>query len=379
MTLKHFKGLDELRALCALGVVVFHIESVKHIFHFQSLADYRFNSSLGFYGVQCFYVLSGFLVSFLLFDEKRQEGTISLSGFYLKRFLRIAPIYYGILFFAYFIFRHLNPTPAWQPVESAYTWPSLQLHLIFLPQVALDKYPFLMGASQLWTIGIEMQFYLIWPLLFLLLSPRPLLLFFLSYFGFYLYRIAFRLFEKIPFLYSETLFNAFNDALMHLQIRPMIVGAFAGWLLYTQKTKILKLIFHPVSQVLAGAGLACCYFFFNPFKYKIFQNFPPEPFLFAIVILNLCANPRPLWQLNSKFLGECGKFSYGIYIFHLVFVHFFFGWMMKLEFSKTIPLLFNIALYFLVFGSTLGLSYLSFHFIESPILKWGKRFTLGKG
>ncbi len=366
---RHFAGLDELRALCALGVVVFHIETLKKISGQFSFAELPVITGMGYYGVRCFYVLSGFLVAYLLLEERQTRGSVSLSSFYLKRFCRIAPIYYLVVLFTFFIFPSINPLQTSMNVDRAYTWPNLGLHLAFLPQVGLEKYPLLIGATQLWTIGVEMQFYLLFPLLFLLGRRNLPLLFFICYFGFYFFRLFYRGLSFLDSPFLMTGLNFINEIVAYIRIQPMIVGAFAGWILHAHQTKILKVVYSRTMQIFILGTIATFYTIFPSYNYPFFQRFTPEPFVFSILILNLCGNPHGLIHVRSKFLNQCGKFSYGIYVYHLIFIEIVLGILLKYRLFESSSFLFNLILYSAVFSTTLLTSWVSFRFLEKPILK----------
>ena len=85
---KHFPGLDGLRALAIVSVVWHH--SVR--------PDFWPSFARGFLGVDLFFVLSGFLIATLLAREKERNGRISLTDFWTRRFLRLMPAYYLLLF-----------------------------------------------------------------------------------------------------------------------------------------------------------------------------------------------------------------------------------------------------------------------------------------
>ena len=120
----------------------------------------------GAYGVTMFFVLSGFLITWLLLKEHAKTGTVSLRGFYVRRTLRIMPAFwaYWIFIVAYVALRH-KPVP-WANAFSALFYVSNYYN-------ALNGDPNT-GFSHTWSLATEEQFYLLWPAAFLLLLlPRP--------------------------------------------------------------------------------------------------------------------------------------------------------------------------------------------------------------
>src|SRR5579863_968679 len=88
----YFKGLNGVRAIAALIVLVCHIDQFSRLFNVQKIGFYE--HGMASYAVDMFFVLSGYLITYLLFAEKEKTGTIRLKKFYLRRILRIWPLYY---------------------------------------------------------------------------------------------------------------------------------------------------------------------------------------------------------------------------------------------------------------------------------------------
>ena len=140
LAMRRFAGLDGLRAIAALLVVLFHNQGPDIL--------------QGWIGVQIFFVLSGFLITTLLLREHARTGRVNLANFYLRRAFRILPVYLlilglltvGLLAAGKFL---SNPLGRQFP-----------LYLLFGNEFTLGG-PF----GQSWTLGIEQKFYLVWPLL----------------------------------------------------------------------------------------------------------------------------------------------------------------------------------------------------------------------
>ncbi|QEC41955.1 acyltransferase family protein [Pseudobacter ginsenosidimutans] len=92
----YFKGLNGLRFIAAFLVLMLHAELIRVKYGLFNLKDYSlFNC--GHLAVEFFFVLSGFLITYLLLEEDRDTGTINIKSFYMRRVLRIWPLYYIIL------------------------------------------------------------------------------------------------------------------------------------------------------------------------------------------------------------------------------------------------------------------------------------------
>ncbi|NJD90395.1 MAG: acyltransferase, partial [Geobacter sp.] len=157
----YFPGLNELRALAALAVILSHIEQMKE------LADLPFKYWFpipGKLGVILFFVLSGFLITSLLLQEKTaSSGFIDLRRFYLKRVLRIWPLYFFVVGASLLVLNRLSPFEVPGLTALAYSrldWKNILLLLCILPNYVEILIPYL---TQIWSIGIEEQFYLFQP------------------------------------------------------------------------------------------------------------------------------------------------------------------------------------------------------------------------
>lgn len=151
LELRRFPAFDGLRALAAAMVIAFHFGGPK--FAFVS----------GWLGVQLFFVLSGFLITTLLLREEALGGRISLGNFWIRRLLRILPLYYLVFFIILAV--GVLRTGAIQSVLSNSLW--------WFLAVSPDLAPTDMGFPPAWTIGIEQKFYIVWPLIgFVLIVGR---------------------------------------------------------------------------------------------------------------------------------------------------------------------------------------------------------------
>lgn len=155
---KHFGSLNGLRFL-AITAVLFHHSPVKGM-----LAELHLIYGRGFLGVDFFFVISGFLITTLLLRERLRTGAISLQGFYWRRALRILPLYLLIVTSvgAYTVLIKQDP-------GAAELWP---FYYIFLANFLVGDISLL---SPTWSLSVEEQYYVLWPLLLILLPHRALL------------------------------------------------------------------------------------------------------------------------------------------------------------------------------------------------------------
>jgi peptidoglycan/LPS O-acetylase OafA/YrhL len=147
---RHLPALDGLRALAVTGVLIQHFDG--------PLAGFP-----GDLGVSFFFVLSGFLITWMLRREWLTTGRISLKEFYARRTLRIFPAYYAFLALAY-LNAHLR-LGAWPP---GLTLSALTYTLNYYLPWHGDS----LGIGHLWSLAVEEQFYLVWPTLLIVLTSR---------------------------------------------------------------------------------------------------------------------------------------------------------------------------------------------------------------
>src|SRR5437879_393156 len=147
LAMPNIPSLDGLRGIAVMLVVFYH-----------------FGLMLGFYplpgylGVMIFFVLSGFLITWLLLKESSKTGDVSLSQFYIRRSLRIFPAFYAFWIFT-IVLRVVTHSPvAWDYALAAFFYVS-----DYYIGLAKPGHP-LMG--QTWSLGVEEQFYLLWPFVF---------------------------------------------------------------------------------------------------------------------------------------------------------------------------------------------------------------------
>ena len=117
-------------------VMVSHIEWAKKLASLPNIDSVSFVSQLGDSGVTLFFVLSGFLITYLLLQEKKQTQTIQIKNFYIRRILRIWPLYYLAVFLSFFVLPFFIGLAGHADVqESPSFWKELCVFLFFIPNL----------------------------------------------------------------------------------------------------------------------------------------------------------------------------------------------------------------------------------------------------
>lgn len=338
-----FGALDGLRALAIVAVLVHH----------SALAEVSGPWSRGFLGVDLFFVISGFLITTLLLREYLQEGRISLAGFYWRRALRILPLYYLLVTAVggYFVL--------WVGAEGlARLWPAYYLFLAnFLTEHIPTLYP-------TWSLSMEEQFYLLWPLAMVWL-PRWL-------WGWALGgAIALNLAAMVtPFGVIGVTGWIWGPLWFHMPdvtYTPLLLGA--GLALVLQDARGFALLWRLFGgTVMPLAMLALVPVLVSVLLPEVLAGWPY--FLVHLAMTGLLASL--LLREDSGMhrvlrwapLCRVGAVSYGIYLLHLLVLHGVSLIGARLGLAETSAVF--LALYW---GGAYALAELSFRFYETPFLR----------
>ena len=356
----YFPGLHALRFVAACLVIFHHIHQYKFWMDMPNNWGNPVIDAMGHKAVSFFFVLSGFLITFLLLAENEKKGTISISGFYLRRVLRIWPVYFLIVMLALWVLPALIPDQILSITTLPYSTFTVIALLAFIPNVLRIVNPTVVGANQLWSVGIEEQFYLIWPLLVKGFIKRVLpFLYFFVMLKFAGHILLYGSSEMTGMLRPSQLLRLYEL----FPVEQMAIGAIGASFMYYQKDRMLQLIQSNVafyiSLLLIGL-LTITGFHFLGLSYL-------EAVLFTIVIINVTTRKAIYSQLEHGVFLKLGDISYGIYMYHSLVIilvltglnYFFDGY------SVT----YNILLYTLSVGLTLVLSHLSYQYFEKPFLR----------
>lgn len=359
-----FPNLNGVRFIAALLVIVHHVEQMKYMFHLESSLWQKspFIEVIGKLGVVLFFVLSGFLITYLLLKEKDVMGKVDVKSFYIRRMLRIWPLYYVILIlgFAIIPFIPFFNIPVW--TDSVFSDLNLKIFLfiLFLPNVARVLFEPVPYVSQTWSIGVEEQFYLVWPFVINLAK---------NIFKILTVIIVLYMVVKFSLIYlskSETSFLPVVRFWNNFNINCMAIGGFAASFFYFKKQTILHLIYSAYTQVFLYLALILLLYFGVEIPLLHFEIYG---IIFAMLILNLATNPKSLVSLDNIFFEYLGKISYGLYMYH------YFAIVIVLRISELYFTINSFSILILSTLLTIALSSLSYHFIEKSFLKLKNRFA----
>ncbi len=323
----YVSGLDGLRAVAALLVVCFHSNALGM-------------SSGGLIGVEIFFVISGFLITGLLVDEYEAKKTIDVFGFHLRRLARLYPLLLTYLF----------------AVMLASPWISrkfdvgaeLLLGVGYLSNFSRSVLGEPLLLRHLWTLAVEMQFYLFWPFAFLLmkryLPNRELAVSVI----FLALAIAWRFVAKGDLADEYVL----STALPGRHVAAFATGSLVS-ILREILTKSKLGLFGIAGLVLLVAGT-------QVYEKFALRNEPVVMFfvdcaaaLCIVAVLNSRGSLSRL--LSNGVFSRLGLWSYGIYLWHYLFARF-----LRTELDGELTLLATLAV-------SVPLAAFTFHFIEQPL------------
>ena len=361
----YFPNLNGLRFIAAFLVIIHHIEQIKSISNVSSYwGTIPFIGIIGKLGVILFFVLSGFLITYLLLAEEKSFKKISIKKFYMRRIIRIWPLYFLIIILAFFILPNIElftlPGYSKEVVYSNLIW-KLLLYVIFFPNLVLTLLGIVPYASHTWSIGTEEQFYLVWPVILKYVKRHRILLMvviIISYLA-VKFLLLTSFVDYIPYSYViKSFWNSFP-------IDCMAIGGLYSILLF-QKSRYLKyilrndLFYFSICLVtlfmIIGVNIPYIHYEF----YSVF---------FGLIIINFAVNDKMKISLENNILNYLGNISYGLYMYHPI------GIVLALSIGLSFDIQTNWFIYPLSFIFTILIAGLSYKYFESFFLKFKVQFS----
>jgi peptidoglycan/LPS O-acetylase OafA/YrhL len=371
--IKYFNGLNALRFFAAYLVVLHHAEQIRLKYHLFSLKHFSlFNN--GGVGVSFFFVLSGFLITYLLLKEQRKTNDISIRNFYVRRVLRIWPLYFmlvgiGTLALPFMIkVMHINYV---MPYHFTQVFGYYLFFMPFMVNVIFGHHL----LEPLWSIGVEELFYLSWAPAFKFLKNYLLEII--------IFVISLKILLSVIALCCD-MGRTFNEVIAALQFEAMGIGGLGAYIIYNCKKSISEsLLFSKPVQIVLFVFICSYVLLWKELSAMsaIFQILWTTPILsscfmmltFCWLIINIALNEKSLVTLRSKYLHFLGEISYGIYMYHMLVVFGIVVVCTKLL-NKLNPVVSTLVFYIAITSATILVSYLSKRFFEERFLRLKKKF-----
>lgn len=371
---KHYRSLDILRGVAILLVLIYHSFIIRPT---SKIDDTFFLISNSLWiGVDLFFVISGFLITGILLDSKNKKGFFKL--FWLKRILRIFPLYYCVVAFAIFVAPRINFLSHFPNFSDNQWWYWTYLSNFHAIKVGSLKHQIL---SPTWSLAIEEQFYLLWPIVVYFLSRRKL-----------------ALLSIITLLSCFTLRNylfqkGYNAHFMYVSTFTRIDGIAVGSLIacLIREKNGLESLYKFTKYLSAIVFPALIYFFINgdlnrKHAFVVKYGYSLIALFFGLVlvwflsfeILKRRTIKEPSNNILMKFILLLSKHSYAIYLLNrplvnLINDHIFRAQAYPRLYGSSISgqLVFTCAL----IGLSLIGSILTWHIIEKPFLNLKHKLT----
>lgn len=352
MSRKHFHTFDALRFFSFLLVFFLHLPKTGNIY-----IDFFLKS--GGIGVTFFFVLSGFLITYILLYEKEYKKTISLKNFFSRRILRIWPLFYLMIGFAYlspYILNALN-----LPFENEGYKPHLLTSIFFgenYKMMMTNTFPDGAPLRVMWSLCIEEHFYILWGVLLYFISIKkiPLLI---------VWSIIIANITRLIYSYFGI---GHIDILSHLDY--FAFGAIPAYILMQKKSYIVYVEKIPIYFKYTFIALTIATVFILPNANLVSIKYL-SPFilglLFSITILFTFGN-NSIYINDSLWFSKLGTYTYGLYLYHTIVILLLIQIFKFISFSNWYVL---GALSLLI---TIAISMTSYHLFEKQFLKLKRYF-----
>ena len=368
----HIPVLDGIRGLAVLLVMFAHLTVTES----AAWPDRAINhvAKYGWSGVDLFFVLSGFLITGILYDAKDSDRYF--GNFYLRRVLRIFPLYYAVIFFAAVVLPRFTSNPDFH-LDHHGLWYWTYLQNIGRAWFGA-KSNFVVDVT--WSLAIEEQYYVLWPLVVFYLSRRALL-------RVSLMLALFSVASRLVLIWAGTHFDAvYVSTFSHLD--GISLGS---WLALVARGPRGLGWLKPVAWISATTAVAViagissvqwdlpeAQFFSTPLMqaagYTALSVFYAAVLLLAVTLPAQHIIPR---LLGGAWLRWFGRYSYALYL-----LHFPISVLVRVKFGpERIPviagshMLSQLAIYVIAGGTSMLLALLSWHLLEKHCLRLKDRFT----
>ncbi len=353
----YYPALDGLRGVAIILVIALHNFNFNNYFFF------------GWLGVDLFFVLSGFLITGILLNSMGERKAI--GNFYMRRILRIFPVYYLALFICLLVIPLLvKPEPNLEYYRENLFWllTYLQNWLFIFKEPYGDQL-----LLHTWSLAIEEQYYLLWPAIIILVkNPRRLLSMLITF-------LVLIIIGRPIIWLSGTGDFSYATLYTYTRVDGLVVGSMLALILRIKPDFPAKF---STILVLFLAALNFAFYFLSleimDLPYLAFTGYTTIAFLFGLIVYEAVKGDSRIihFVLNRSALKFLGRISYGLYVYH---------WPLYLLLAPRLALLLSVRGYlsdgYAVSASAIAttilaifISWLSYRYLEKPFLALKNRF-----
>ncbi len=354
-TKRYFHTFDAFRSISFILVFLAHLPKPK-----ESVVT--FFSKSGSIGVSFFFVLSGFLITYILGFEKLSKNKIELKNFFIRRVLRIWPLFYLMLLFA-FLTPHILGVLGLSFSNEGYD-PNWLVSLLFGENYMImssNCFANVSPLSVMWSLCVEEHFYIVWGLLFYFLP-----------------------FKKVPILIGISIIIAMITHYIYLDLDivaydlPSNIGYFAfgaipAYLILTENKLLQRIENSPLEVKYLFFFIVVAFVFGIP-NYATDFIYGIVPLLLGVsfsgLILFTLTPSNAIYIKDSNWLSWLGKYTYGLYAYHTILIN------LILQLNNT----FSLGLEWYIIGFvaltlTIVVSVLSYNYFEKYFLDLKRQFS----
>jgi peptidoglycan/LPS O-acetylase OafA/YrhL len=337
----YFPQLDGFRGLAAILVLV------GHALEFSTTRFNALGASVAQLGVMLFFVLSGFLITGLLYRERADSGDVELKRFYARRALRLAPallLFLGVCF-VLVQRKAINDIPKYEFVVC----------LLYLRNI----YGRSQSLGHLWSLALEEQFYLLWPWVVKLARRERMLTYAISatllISFFRMAGIRFNLFNPVGGVFYERPWFRFDS---------ILIGCCVALVLLEGRTRFdrLAVVASSVPTAVSWGLLMLWTAWGEDLSHTLYITLQMITAAFVLCQLVVISKGRVFDLFDSTWLRYCGKISYSLYLWQQLFLVVKYpkwGILRSFPIDMLLPT---------------ACAILSYHLIESPALRLKRRF-----
>ena len=363
---QYLEGLNTLRFFAALLVLIGHSR--------ENLVQYNimwFNNFPLFYkgdiAVDFFFVLSGFLLTFLAIGEYKNFGKIDVRKFYLRRVFRVLPLYYLSVLLAYLLLGVIYPAIKGQQYLAFSIGEALPYHLLVLPNYVMARWNENIGALySLWSIGVEEQYYLFFPFLMAFVLKRNNALSKLTIVATVVFALYWLLLKNVIVIDNDVI----RKFLLTMRFHMMLIGGIAAIIFVYQYERIAAVLENKLFQVLVWITMLAIVFYPDiSVRFDLIHGL-----VFGCLVMIVANRKNRLINIEVRPFIYLGSISYGIYIFH-PFVSYFLRLLMEKSnfILQTMTLL--PALYYLSEAVlSIIIAHISYQYYETYFLKMKAKY-----
>ncbi|WP_018345067.1 acyltransferase family protein [Cytophaga aurantiaca] len=358
---KYFNTFDALRFLAFFKVFIFHIP-------IWGFPVFDFLKNGGGTAVSFFFSLSGFLITYLILKEKESTGTFNLKAFYFRRILRIWPLYYSMLLFA-FLTPYILSIVSIDASGAGYD-PDWFMSIAFLENYKMiftNDFPNVSPLGVVWSLCVEEHFYIIWGLLLYVVSVRNVHWLIIA--SIFIANVS----RYVFYLNGWSFLDVFTN------IDYFAYGAISA-ILFIKKKAIVDTVLEGISSSSKVFILLACIGIFITLPNLDFQyNALIEPTISGIIfliVLTLVVFDGKLFSISkTNILSRLGIYTYSLYLTHTIIINLFVKIFEKMNISLINPFQ-ALGFVTVCLLGTIAASMVTYYLIEKPFLKLKTRITL---